>query len=125
MAGVAGGGVWQRRTIVSMNQGSRGKTVPGLLAATLLVCGSIGLSPRLAGQTTALGVPAIAAVVKGPDQINLVWAAIFSPGYGYLVEIQSTGDSRYSAWQEMKPIPTAGGYQCNNTIQISGASCNI
>src|SRR5215470_2941434 len=96
-----------------------------LIALTLLCCGLGGLSRHLTGQTVALGVPVIAAVVKGPNQINLVWNAISNPGYGYLVEIQSATDSRYSAWQELKPIPPAGGYQCDATVQISGATCTI
>ena len=107
-----------------MNETPRVKIVPGLLAAVLVLCDMLGLCPRLEGQTT-FGVPAIEGLAKGPDQINLVWAAISNPGYGYLVEIQSSADTRYSAWQEMKPIPPAGGYQCDNTFQINGAYCNI
>jgi uncharacterized protein (TIGR03437 family) len=95
------------------------------LAVTWLLCGPGGLSPWLAGQTVQLGVPAIAAVVKGPDQINLVWAAVPNPGYGYLVEIQSAGDNRYAAWQELEPIPPAAGYQCDSTVQFRGAACTI
>src|ERR1039457_603599 len=107
-----------------MNETPRVKIVPGLLAAVLVLCDMLGLCPRLEGQTT-FGVPAIEGLAKGPDQINLVWAAISNPGYGYLVEIQSSADTRYSAWQEMKPIPPAGGYQCDNTFQINGTYCNI
>ena len=67
----------------------------------------------------------IAAHVKGPDQINLTWAAVTDPGYGYLVEIQSPGDSRFTAWTELEPIPRAGGYTCDSSIVARGARCNI
>ena len=72
-----------------------------------------------------LGTPVIAAHVKGPNQINLTWAAVTDPGYGYLVEIQSAGDSRYTAWTELEPIPRAGGYTCDSSIVARGARCNI
>ena len=55
------------------------------------------------------GTPAISAQAKGPNQINLTWAAVSEPGYGYLVEIQSAADSRYASWTELQPIPRAGG----------------
>src|SRR5438067_597928 len=79
----------------------------------------------IAAQAPPLGVPAIAATAKGPNQINLTWQAVSNPGYGYLVEIQSPADSRYSSWKELRPIPLAAGYVCNNTVSIRGAVCNI
>ena len=59
------------------------------------------LMPVAAWGQTGLGSPAITATAKGPNQINLSWSAVSNPGYGYLIEIQSGGDSRYSAWQEL------------------------
>ena len=97
-------------------------SVTAMLIATTLG-GPVCLELR--AQAQAPGVPSIAASTKGPNQINLTWDAISNPGYGYLVEIQSASDRRYSAWQEMRPIPLAGGYQCDNTVQINGAYCNI
>jgi hypothetical protein len=79
----------------------------------------------LLAQAPPLGVPAITATVKGPNQINLTWRAVSNPGYGYLVEIQSAGDSRYASWQELRPIPSAAGYQCDNTVRIRNGACNI
>ncbi|MCX6628814.1 MAG: tetratricopeptide repeat protein, partial [Candidatus Solibacter sp.] len=61
----------------------------------------------------------------GPDQINLTWPAVADPGYGYLVEIRSAGDTRFTAWTELEPIPRAGGYTCDSSIVVRGASCNI
>src|ERR1044072_5379900 len=79
----------------------------------------------LRAQGDQLGVPAITATPKGPNQINLTWPAVSNPGYGYLVEIQSAEDSRYPAWTELQPIPTASGYTCDKTIVFNGATCNI
>jgi hypothetical protein len=78
-----------------------------------------------ATQGVALTPPVITATAKGPNQINLTWPATTSAGYGYLVEIMSAGDTRYSSWQELRPIPAASGYTCNNTVIIKGAACNI
>jgi tetratricopeptide (TPR) repeat protein len=89
------------------------------------VAGCGVLCPLLCAQEPALGAPAIAAHVKGPDQINLTWPAVADPGYGYLVEIQSAGDSRFSAWTELEPIPRAGGYTCDSSIVSRGARCNL
>jgi hypothetical protein len=61
-------------------------------------------------------LPALNAVSKGPNQINLTWPAAAEPGYGYLVEIQSDDDPRYPAFAEMKPIPAATGYSCDPTL---------
>ena len=46
----------------------------------------------------ALDTPTITATAKGPNQINLTWSAVSNPGWGYKVEIQSSGDSRYLSW---------------------------
>jgi hypothetical protein len=99
------------------------KNLPKLLAAiTTLVSGASGL---LRAQDRPLEAPVVTATVKGPSQINLTWPAVSNAGYGYLVEIQSAGESRYSAWTELQPIPTASGYSCNGTIIHNGGSCNI
>jgi tetratricopeptide (TPR) repeat protein len=86
-------------------------------------CGA--LCPPVCAQEPGLGVPVIAARVKGPNQINLTWAAVADPGYGYLVEIQSSSDRRFSAWSELEPIPRAGGYTCDSSIVMRGGRCNI
>ncbi|HXB68972.1 MAG TPA: hypothetical protein VNY05_12045, partial [Candidatus Acidoferrales bacterium] len=98
---------------MNLNQGRR------------IVAALFGCAGALLAQAPALGVPAITATVKGPNQINLTWPAVSNPGYGYLVEIQSAGDSRYAAWQELRPIPVAGGYQCDHTVSIRNGFCNI
>jgi hypothetical protein len=49
----------------------------------------------------ALDAPVITATAKGPNQINLRWSAVANPGWGYKVEIQSNGDSRYTNWTEL------------------------
>ena len=87
---------------------------------TVLIC----CAGRLLAQAPP-GVPAITATAKGPTQINLTWQAVPDPGYGYLVEIQSLGDNRYSAWQELKPIPAAAGYQCDSTLHVRNGYCKI
>lgn len=71
-----------------------------------------------------LTAPTIAATAKGPDQINLTWSAASSPGYGYLVEIQSASDSRYSSFTQLQPIPNATGYTASggNACQVSDTS---
>jgi hypothetical protein len=88
---------------------------------TVLICCA---APLLA-QAPPLGVPAITATSKGPNQINLTWRAVANPGYGYVVEIQSAGDSRYSSWHELKPIPVAGGYQCDSSLNVHNGVCKI
>jgi hypothetical protein len=79
----------------------------------------------LLAQTVPLSTPVVAAIAKGPDQINLTWPALPNPGYGYLVEVQSTADTRYSSWTELRPIPPAHGYTCDTTIAFRGGYCNI
>lgn len=54
-----------------------------------------------------LDTPTITATAKGPNQINLTWSAVSNPGWGYKVEMQSDGDSRYSSWTEL-PITRSG-----------------
>jgi hypothetical protein len=92
--------------------------------AALLICASVFCAAARA-QKPPLGAPSITAAAKGPDQINLTWPAVSNPGYGYVVEIQSVADSRYSSWQELQPIPAAGGYTCDNTIVLRNGRCNI
>jgi hypothetical protein len=70
-------------------------------------------------------MPSITASAKGPNQINLMWLPVMNPVDGYLVEIQSDADSRYTTFTEMQPIARAGGYTCNPSVQRNGASCNI
>ncbi len=48
-----------------------------------------------------LDAPAITEMAKGPNQINLTWPADSNPGWGYIVEIHSDSDSRYSSWTEI------------------------
>jgi uncharacterized protein YbdZ (MbtH family) len=68
------------------------------------------ITPELLGQSSSLQPPTIIATAKGPNQINLSWSPAANAGYGYLVEIQSASDTRYSLWTELKPVPAAGGY---------------
>jgi len=71
----------------------------------------------------ALDAPVVTATAKGPTQIDLSWAPVANPGYGYVVEIQSDGDPRYTSYTELKPLPDAAGYNCNPAIVINGAVC--
>jgi hypothetical protein len=80
----------------------------------------MAFSPALTAQTLT-----ITATAKGPDQINLTWTPVANPVYGYLVEIQSDGDSRYTSWTELDPMPAAGGFTCDPTVVWSGGTCNI
>lgn len=63
----------------------------------LLLAVVIALFAQGAG---ALDAPSVMATAKGPNQINLTWAAVANPGYGYKVEILSAGDTRYSSWTD-------------------------
>jgi hypothetical protein len=86
------------------------------------------LAPILCGfglWAQPLGVPAIDAKAKGPDQINLTWKPVANPGYGYLVEIQSDADHRYQSWQELRPIPAAAGYTCDHSVVLRNGRCGI
>jgi len=59
----------------------------------------------------SLDTPTITIAAKGPNQINLTWSAVPNPGWGYKVEIQSNGDSRYSSWTDVTAILQNGfGY---------------
>ena len=89
----------------------------GFLAA-LAACAWSQAGPQL-------GVPVVSAQPKGPNQINLTWPAVSDPGYGYLVEIQSAADARYTAWTELEPIPRAGGYTCDSSVFARGGRCNV
>jgi len=100
-------------------------TVLTLTAVTLVVSYASLFSPSGSAEAGTLGAPTLTATAKGPDQINLTWPAVLNPGYGYLVEIQSADDTRYSSWTELQPIPTAGGYTCDNTVVRNGGYCNI
>ena len=119
------------RLAASLSGNMRGRrnpeivTVLTLAAITLVVSYASCFSPSGSAEAGPVGVPSITATVKGPDQINLTWSAVSNPGYGYLVEIQSAGDSRYSSWRELQPVPTAGGYSCDNTVVRNGGYCNI
>jgi hypothetical protein len=90
------------------------------LAAVLCCAGSL-----LDGQSRPEGAPSVTAAAKGPNQINLTWPPVSNPIDGYLVEIQSDADSRYSSYAELQPIPKAGGYTCNPSVHRNGGSCNI
>ncbi len=79
-------------------------------------------APRTPAETKVL---TLSATAKGPDQINLTWPAVSNPGYGYLVEIQSDGDSRYSSWTEIEPIPQAAGFTCDSSVMHNGAACTL
>jgi hypothetical protein len=71
----------------------------------------------------------LAAVAKGPTQINLTWtaASVACYGYnGYIVEVQSAGDSRYSSYTEFQPIPTTPTtFACDPSVIINTRSCTI
>jgi hypothetical protein len=89
-------------------------TLTASLASMLLV------SPLLRAQSN------LVATSKGPDQINLTWTASATPGYGYLVEIQSPSDPRYSSWTEVQPIPKASGYTCDPSAMFGGVTgCTV
>jgi hypothetical protein len=90
----------------------------------LLIWCSSGFPP-LHGQAASAKPPTLNAIAKGPNQINLTWPAVSDPGYGYLVEIQSAADSRYSSWTELQPIAKAGGYTCDPTVVWNGGKCTI
>ena len=69
----------------------------------------------------------ISPAAKGPNQINLTWSAQPGSYYGYVIEAQSAGDSRYTSWTELRPIPDATGYTCDPTVNWHGAGtgCTI
>ena len=102
----------------------RCSVVPSILTllSTITIYFS-NITPRLCAQPASLQPPTVVAVAKGPNQINLTWSASANTGYGYLVEIQSASDSRYSSWTELTPVPPASGYSCNSSVVINGAVC--
>jgi hypothetical protein len=65
---------------------------------TIIFFGIFGLAKS---SLAALDVPTITATAKGPNQINLTWAAVTNPGWGYEVWIQSDNDSRYSSYTKL------------------------
>jgi uncharacterized protein (TIGR03437 family) len=103
--------------------------IPAVRPILTLVSGMaiyyVSIWPNLRAQSPSLLAPTIVAVAKGPDQINLTWSAAVNAGYGYLVEIQSPSDTRYTAWTELQPVPAAGGYVCSSSVVINGAVCGI
>jgi hypothetical protein len=85
-------------------------TVTATSAADPTKSGAVDLTIVAAGQVQSQdAVPTISATAKGPNQINLTWSAVSNPGYGYLIWIQSDGDSRYSSYTELVPVPSATG----------------
>ena len=79
----------------------------------------------LLAAAAPLDPPSVVAIAKGPDQINLQWRPVAHAGYGYIVEIQSPSDDRYTSWKEITPIPTAAGYVCDPRVVIRDGHCNI
>ena len=101
-----------------MRPGDRARRLrPQMLVWAVAV---IAFSSALTAQTLT-----ITATAKGPDQINLTWPPVANPGYGYLVKIQSDGDSHYTSWTELDPMPAAGGFTCDPTVVWPGGICNI
>lgn len=85
----------------------------------------IWASSLLRSQTPLRERFSVTATPKGPNQINLRWSPVSTPIDGYLIEIQSDMDTRYSSFTELQPIPKATGYTCNSTVQRNGGFCNI
>jgi hypothetical protein len=76
----------------------------------------------------ATGSPIVTAVSKGPNQVNLSWTSPSGSFYGYIIEIQSDGDSRYSSFAEYKSIPIASGYSCTSSasyVSVGNTGCAI
>lgn len=72
------------------------------------------------------GQSSVVATAKGPNQINLTWKKTAEGIYGYIVEVQSSGDSRYSSFTEIRPIPAATGYTCDPAASWNGVTgCTI
>src|SRR5947209_7552184 len=85
-----------------------------------------GNRPVTSGRTSIGATASVGATAKGPNQINLTWPPAPSPGYGYIVEIQSGDDPRYSEFTELQPVATASGYTCDPSVSWHGvAGCNI
>jgi hypothetical protein len=112
------------RTEKEKRMAAKGARFAMLLAA--LGAGVWSLRPsNLAAQTAIAATPSITAIVKGPNQINLVWPPVQGSHYGYLVEIKSSIDNRYTDWTELQPIPKVGGYTCDSSIEYRGGTCKI
>ena len=79
----------------------------------------------LAAQVRHSGAPVITAAVKGPNQINLTWLPMSGTHYGYLIEIRSAADARYTNWTELSPTPPAAGYTCDSSVVINNNTCSI
>jgi len=82
-------------------------------------------SSLLCGQAPLGGNLSVTATPKGPNQMNLTWLPASTPSDGYLVEIQSDVDHRFSSYTELQPIPKASGYTCNPSVQRNAGFCNI
>ena len=92
--------------------------------AVLALAVAVGLILfKAPAQDSPAGAPSVTAIAKGPDQINLVWPELRGSHYGYLVEIQSDDDPRYTQWSELQPIPKASGYTCDSSIVHQGSPC--
>jgi hypothetical protein len=65
----------------------------------------------------------VTATPVGPNHIDLTWAAASNPGYGYLVEIQSPGDSRYSSYTQYRFTPNASGDAGDQNTDPTCAFC--
>ena len=97
------------------------------IASALLACALlIGYRPIPGvGAQERDAAPSLTATAKGPDQINLTWPPVRDSFYGFLVEIRSSGDSRYGSWTELAPLPQAAGYTCDPGVVLRGGRCNI
>ncbi len=65
-----------------------------VLAIFVALCASLlaqGVPPKSVRPPFS-GTASLGAIATGPNQINLTWPAAEAPGYGYIVEIQSSGD---------------------------------
>lgn len=105
---------------LSVTPGFNARTNPRVLAALQDTPSVLPLRPSRPAFT-------LTATPKGPNQINLTWNAQLGGSYGYLVEIQSSGDARYTAFTELKPIPPAAGYVCDPNANWAGrgTGCTI
>ena len=103
----------------------RGIAIVPLRAILMLGIAALVQMSGWAQTIPTLDTPYIMAMTKGPNQVNLLWSGVPNPGYGYLIEVQSNADSRYSSYTELQPIPPASGYTCDPSVVQNGATCNI
>ena len=82
--------------------------------------GGNAVAGRATLRNAGRGIPVVTATAKGPNQINLKWAAVPNPGYGYIVEIQSSADSRHSSFTELQPIPMPPVHRLRDQWRASG-----